>query len=225
MIVGHCFTCSRHTRVLIELGESLADAGMMVLRFDFSGNGTSEGRFEQSNYSKQIHELGSAMSYLQTNEGIDNLFLGGHSMGGMSALFAAAGDLRIKGVVALAVGMRMLTPEHLLNNNQQAELAKTGAVRFSSRGRDLLLTRALFDDAARFELPAEMDKIVCPVLQVHGGRDEIIPVSAARQLHAALPPGSEWFEVPGADHMFSHPEHRRKVTTRVKEWVQKFSAA
>ncbi len=220
--MGHCFTCSRHTRILVELGEALAGAGLSVLRFDFSGNGASEGRFEQSTYSKQVAELSSAMDYLEGQK-VTTLFLAGHSMGGMSALFAAARELRVKGVAALAVGLRMLSPERLLSKDQQAALEENGSVRFSSRGRDLDLTREFFDDAARFDIPAEMGRITCPVLQVHGEKDEIMPVSAARQLHAALGPESEWFEIAGADHMFSDPKHRKAVSERVRTWIHKIS--
>jgi hypothetical protein len=49
-VLGHCFTCSRHTRILIDLSNALTNLGFCVLRFDFSGNGQSEGRFEDSTY-------------------------------------------------------------------------------------------------------------------------------------------------------------------------------
>jgi alpha/beta superfamily hydrolase len=48
IIIGHCFTCSRHTRVLQQMGHDLAAARFTVLRFDFSGNGQSEGAFIDS---------------------------------------------------------------------------------------------------------------------------------------------------------------------------------
>ena len=57
VIAGHCFTCSRHTGILRHICSDLCDAGFMALRFDFSGNGQSQGQFEQSTWSKQILEM------------------------------------------------------------------------------------------------------------------------------------------------------------------------
>jgi putative redox protein len=45
IILGHCFTCSRHTRILRDVSLALVEEGFKVLRFDFSGNGQSEGGF------------------------------------------------------------------------------------------------------------------------------------------------------------------------------------
>ena len=68
VILGHCFTCSRHTRVLRDISDGLVDAGFKVLRFDFSGNGQSEGDFSESLYSKQIAEMKTAASYMSAQK-------------------------------------------------------------------------------------------------------------------------------------------------------------
>ncbi len=39
IVLGHCFTCTRHTTILRELAKDLTREGFIVLRFDFSGNG------------------------------------------------------------------------------------------------------------------------------------------------------------------------------------------
>lgn len=57
VVLGHCFTCTRHTGVLREVGARLTAAGFHVLRFDFSGNGQSEGVFIETSYTKYITEM------------------------------------------------------------------------------------------------------------------------------------------------------------------------
>jgi alpha/beta superfamily hydrolase len=120
-ILGHCFTCSRHTRILIDLSNALTDLGFCVLRFDFSGNGQSEGSFEDSTYTKQIDEMISAAAYMKKNEA-DHVLIGGHSMGGMVSLFTAARQKDIAGVISLAVGSAPLHPDRLLTDIQKAHL-------------------------------------------------------------------------------------------------------
>ena len=58
IILSHCFTCSKHQGILRKICENLTNAGYLVLRFDFSGNGESEGNFEDSTYSKEMSDLG-----------------------------------------------------------------------------------------------------------------------------------------------------------------------
>ncbi|PNV85689.1 MAG: osmotically inducible protein C, partial [Desulfobacteraceae bacterium] len=88
IILGHCFTCSRHTKILRDLSLALVEEGFKVLRFDFSGNGQSEGNFAESIYSKQISDMKVAASFMST-EGVSWFGLAGHSMGAMVALLAA----------------------------------------------------------------------------------------------------------------------------------------
>ena len=64
VVIGHCFTCSRHTRILQQIAQDLARAGFMAMRFDFSGNGQSEGVFAETSYSKHISEMKTAAAFL-----------------------------------------------------------------------------------------------------------------------------------------------------------------
>ena len=62
------------------------EEGFKVHRFDFSGNGQSEGIFSESIYSKQISDMKVAASFL-TAEKVSWFGLAGHSMGGFGALY------------------------------------------------------------------------------------------------------------------------------------------
>ncbi|MFB8274049.1 alpha/beta fold hydrolase [Nocardia colli] len=68
---------------------------------------------------------------------------------------------------------------------------------------DMAAVAARGQDAIRYarEHPSgHVDLVVaCPVLVVHGTKDRIIPMSAARALHAMLP-GSEFVALPGVGH-------------------------
>ena len=43
VILLHCFLCTKYHRIMRNLAETLSDAGVTTLRFDFSGNGESTG--------------------------------------------------------------------------------------------------------------------------------------------------------------------------------------
>lgn len=219
IILGHCFTCSRHTRILRDLSLALVEEGFKVLRFDFSGNGQSEGSFSESVYSKQISDMKVAASSL-TVEGVSWFGLAGHSMGAMVALLAAAEMDNVRAVCTVASKASALDTTHFLNESQLHELENTGRVIFVSRGRNLELTNVFFADAAKYELSKMLPSLVQPWLIVHGDQDEIIPVREAYRLHQYRPEDTDLEIIPDADHMFSLDAHRREVTELVVKWFK-----
>ena len=219
IILGHCFTCSRHTRILRDVSLALVDVGFKVLRFDFSGNGQSEGNFAESFYSKQVKDLEAAASFI-SSQGVTWIGLAGHSMGAMVALLAASQMDTIQAVCTLAAKASSLQSFHFLSQNQVQELQRSGRVNFVSRGRTLELTEAFIADAAKYDLPSTMPSLAQPLMVVHGDMDEITPVENAYQLHRYRSVNTELVIIPGADHMFSQDEHRQEVVQRVAKWFE-----
>ena len=118
VIAGHCFTCSRHTGILRKICSHLAAAGFLALRFDFSGNGQSQGRFEASNWSKQVAEMESAIAWVQ-RRGVRWIGLAGHSLGAAIALLAAQRQEAVAAVCRIAGRICATRPMHFLTPSQQ----------------------------------------------------------------------------------------------------------
>ncbi|MFZ5569155.1 MAG: alpha/beta hydrolase [Thermodesulfobacteriota bacterium] len=220
LAMGHCFTCSRHTRILSDICRGMSRAGFLALRFDFSGNGQSEGDFAASSYSKHMDEMRSAVEFLR-REGCDWIGLAGHSMGAAIALLTAARHQGVKALCTLAGRYSGLNVRGLLDRLQARELADQGRVTFVSRGRALALHHTFFEDADRQDPAAALRNAACPILAVHGDMDEIIPVAEARHAAATRPDSVATAIIPGADHMFSRAEHREAVTALVTAWFLK----
>ncbi|MBW2192971.1 MAG: alpha/beta fold hydrolase [Deltaproteobacteria bacterium] len=219
VVFGHCFTCTRHTGVLREICSGLTEENFMALRFDFSGNGQSEGRFADSTYSKQISEMNIAADFI-ADKGADWIGLSGHSLGASIALLTAGRTDRIKAACALSGRLSGLNADHFLSPTQRSELQDTGRVFFSSRGRSLELTNGFFADAGQYSLPEAVAALKTPFLVVHGDRDEIIPVKEAYHAKKLNPEKATLAVIPDADHMFSLPEHRREVAELVVKWFK-----
>lgn len=220
VVLGHCFTCSRHTGILRQLAGDLNQAGYMALRFDFSGNGQSEGIFAESTYSKQIEEMTLAAELLKT-EGAKWIGMAGHSMGALIAMLTAAASNEIRAVAAIAgrmVGMQAL---HFLNTAQRKQLRDTGRVDFESRGRSLELTDRFFADADHFNPHQVLATLKIPLIIVHGDKDDIIPVQEAYRAKQYNPKAVELEIIPGADHMFSQMELRRQASRKIVDFFLK----
>src|SRR2546422_11119606 len=59
-LFAHCFTCSKDSKAATYVSAALAERGIAVLRFDFTGLGGSEGDFANTNFSSNIGEIGRA---------------------------------------------------------------------------------------------------------------------------------------------------------------------
>src|SRR5258706_12720904 len=98
VVLGHGVTGHKDRAFLVTLAEELAKAGVSTLRFSFSGNGASGGRFVDSNISKEVEDLGAVLDNLSNGR----IGYVGHSMGGAVGVLRAARDPRIKFLVSLA---------------------------------------------------------------------------------------------------------------------------
>jgi uncharacterized protein len=219
VVFGHCFTCSRHTRIIRQICSELAEKDVLALRFDFSGNGQSEGEFSASNYSKQIAEMQIATGVIG-EKGARRIGLAGHSMGAVIAVLTAARSKIVKAVCTLAGRLSGLNATHFFSEKQLKELEDTGRVSFNSRGRSLNLSTEFFTDAKSYDLPETIKSLKTPLMVVHGDADEIIPVQDAYLAKTYNPECTELVVISGADHMFSAEMHRTQVSKLVVKWFK-----
>src|SRR5258708_16783006 len=63
-LFAHCFTCSKDTKAPAYISAPLAERGIAVLRFDFTGLGGSEGDFANTNFSSNIATLAPPPDFL-----------------------------------------------------------------------------------------------------------------------------------------------------------------
>ncbi len=97
-IFAHCFTCSKQSRAAVALSRALAQHGIGVLRFDFTGIGESEGEFADTDFSSNVADIHAAASWM-AGQGRPVSLLVGHSLGGTASIVAASGIDTLKALV------------------------------------------------------------------------------------------------------------------------------
>ncbi|MCA9283814.1 MAG: alpha/beta fold hydrolase [Phycisphaerales bacterium] len=224
VLVAHGFKGYKDYGMIPRLSETLARAGCVVHRFNFSHSGMTESvatferpdLFEEDTWNRQVEDLRCLANAITSGrlEGAGvPLFLVGHSRGGASCLLAAGrrGDqgpvVRPAGVITIA------TPASCnpLPAREQEVLLREGSLLSpSSRtGQQLRVGRRFLeeqlDDPEGHDLLAVASSIECPVLVVHGSNDETVPSTAARELADAVGPRATTLIVEGADHVFNTP--------------------
>lgn len=89
-------------RVFVSFARELAARGHAVLRFDWMGNGDSEGTFSDSSLETACADLRAAIAYARQTTGVARVSLVGLRLGAMVASMVADGDRGIDRLVLWA---------------------------------------------------------------------------------------------------------------------------
>src|SRR3974377_1052777 len=100
-LFAHCFTCGKDVLAAKRIAVALAAKGIAVLRFDFTGLGSSEGDFANSTFASNGADLVRAADHLRATQKAPSLLIG-PSLGGAAILAAAESIPEAKAVVTIA---------------------------------------------------------------------------------------------------------------------------
>ena len=220
IVLAHCFTCSKHQRVLRKTCDKLAAEGFLVLRFDFSGNGESEGKFEESTYSKQIEDLECAMNFM-AKQGVNCIGLLGLSMGATVSVLYSAQDERISSICVLSAPADTKTLKNLFSAEDRKTIETSGKKAVNLFGRSLLITKAFLADTEKHDVDQAVKSLKRPICIVHGDNDTIVAVDNAKHLYELANDPKELHLIKGADHLFSDDKELQEVDDIVVNWFKK----
>src|SRR6059058_3461730 len=171
-LFAHCFTCGKDTLAAKRISVALAAKGIAVLRFDFTGLGSSEGDFANSTFSSNVADLVRAADHLRSVRKAPSILIG-HSLGG-AAILAAAGQIpEAKAVVTIGAPS---DPAHVtgLFKERIEDIRKHGQVEVSLAGRPFQISREFLDDIAEHSLMAHVDNLHKALLVMHAPTDDTV---------------------------------------------------
>ncbi len=218
VVLLHGFTGYKEEPHLLAVSRALTETGAAVLRADLYGHGKSGGQFRKHTLFKWISNAMALVDYAAKLDFASDLYLCGHSQGGLTAMLTAAMESdRIRGVIALSpacmipadarkgslLGLRF-DPEHVPDY-----------LAWSDRKLDGSYIRV----AQSIQVEEAEDRYAGPVLIVHGDQDNAVPVkcsieAAQRYRNCRLK------VISGDDHCYAF--HLDQVTAAVKEWALRY---
>lgn len=104
VMILHGFQGSKDSSLHRMLADTLVHHGFIVVRFDYNGQGLSDGKFKDMTVPKEMEDTRCVYKWLKDNFYIDNLTVIGHSLGGViTSMFAAeVGKENVQNIIMLA---------------------------------------------------------------------------------------------------------------------------
>jgi uncharacterized protein len=220
IILLHCFTCTKHHRIIRSLSECLTKSGFTVLRFDFGGNGESTGKLEDATYTRMLGEIRAAVTHMR-RMGIRQIGIAGHSMGAMLSLLAAHEDRRIKAVGFIAGSSQAARVREIFPAEAVRKAEEQGSAEALVYNRKMALRREFLLDVEKYNVGHTAAVLKRPLLIVHGSADEVIPPFHARQVYNWASGPREMHIIEGADHLFRKDADLARLSRDVCAWFEK----
>jgi len=219
-LFAHCFTCGKDTLAAKRISVALAAKGIAVLRFDFTGLGSSEGEFANSTFSSNVADLVHAADHLRSTRRAPSILIG-HSLGG-AAILAAAGKIpEAKAVATIAAPsdpahVTGLFKEHLDNIRAQGE------VEVSLAGRPFRIKREFLDDIAEHELMKDVTSLHKALLVMQSPVDDTVGIDNATRIFVAAKHPKSFVSLDHADHLLTKPTDALYAAEMIAAWASRY---
>lgn len=216
-LFAHCFTCSKDTFAAARISRALAERGIAVLRFDFTGLGSSEGDFANTNFSSNVQDLIAATAALSEKFQPPRLLIG-HSLGGAAVLAAALDCPTVEAVVTLGAPA---DPRHVLHNfaEGEAEIRAKGEAAITLAGREFTIRKQFLDDVEEHRLAERIHGFQKPLLVLHSPSDEIVEIDNGEAIFAAAAYPKSFISLDGANHLLTKREDSAYVAGLIEAWA------
>jgi putative redox protein len=220
-LFAHCFTCSKDVFAAQRISKGLAERGIAVLRFDFTGLGNSAGDFGNTNFSSNIADLVAAASFLRADHAAPRILIG-HSLGGAAVRLAAVKIPECAAVATLNAPFDPQHVQHLLADSLET-IQREGVARVTLAGRQFTLRKEFVDDLMTHAPAENLRQLKRALLVFHATHDKVVGIENARLAYeAALHPKS-FFALDGADHFISKREDSVYVADLLAAWLNRYS--
>lgn len=207
--------------IYVKAARFFSQAGFVVLRFDFSGGGDSDGTYDEITINGQINETLAALEVVRNHPKVNPLEINliGLSMGGAVAALTAEQTPKLASLAIWAPVAKMYDDiKGIVGDTLFNEIWQKGIADYQGYplGRNFL-------ESLQINHPLEAIKGVNKeVLVIHGtGDQEITPSNAIlyQEARLSLPYSTEVHFIDKADHTFSGLGWEQEVFEITLKWL------
>ncbi|CAI5465272.1 unnamed protein product [Closterium sp. Yama58-4] len=189
VIICHGFRSTKLSSTVQKLSDAILAAGFATVRFDFSGNGESEGAFATGNYRHEAADLHSVVEWVRA-QGRHVEAVVGHSKGGNCVLLYASlykdvpKVINVSGRYDLSRGIK-----ERFGEEGMAKLEEEGQLTQQDKYGSYIVTKESIQERLATDMAAAARAIPpsCSVCTIHGSEDATVPVEDASSFHTDVP--------------------------------------
>ncbi|HWV53211.1 bifunctional alpha/beta hydrolase/OsmC family protein [Pseudorhodoplanes sp.] len=219
-LFAHCFTCGKDIHAAKRIAAGLTALGIAVLRFDFTGLGSSEGEFANTTFSSNIGDLVAAADHMR-EQGRAPALLIGHSLGGAAILAAAESIPEARAVVTIAAPF---DPAHVTHQFREHvdTIRDAGELEVSLGGRPFRIRREFLDDIQTQKQVERIKTLRKALLVFHSPTDATVGIENATAIFVAARHPKSFVSLAGADHLLSGKADAAYVANVVAAWAERY---
>src|SRR3989338_1766757 len=227
VILAHGFGYHMHetnednVNMFDELAGTLVENGFVVLQFDFTGCGESEGNFSKTTLTTHVQDLNSALEIVKKLPFVDTKRIGIVGMYFGTAVTVANGDKEIKAIALLSSC-----------KNPRGQLAKLFKDKgeFNPDGTSMLkhddsppvrIGPQFWKDFDNYNFPEIIKNIHVPLLMIHGEKDDLVGRKIDDYFELANQP-KELHIIKNTQHGFEGKEAMDEMLRLVLCWFKKW---
>ena len=222
-LLAHCFTCSKDVLAARHIAATLTSLGVAVLRFDFTGLGSSAGEFQNTSFSSNVEDLIRAADHLRQHYQAPTLVIG-HSLGGAAVLAAAPRLPEANAIVTIGAPSDVA---HVLTHFQAqlADIERDGVANVTLAGRTFPISRTLVEDAKGQALKEHVANLRKALLVMHAPRDDTVGIEHATAIFTAAKHPKSFISLDTADHLLSRKSDAAYAARVIAAWASRYLEA
>lgn len=217
ILLGHGVTGNKDRPIITDTADALNKAGYNTLRFSFSGNGNSDGDFQNATISKEVGDLEMVIEYV--SQSYSNIIYIGHSMGGAVGVIQASKDARISALISLAgmVDTKAFAKAEFGDEvpDQSFMWGESDCPLSSKFMHDLCVTIQSVEPLAA--------AISAPWLLAHGTADDVVLPRDTESIQKLKGSAVDTVFIDGADHSFDQTPHKQQLTQTIVNWINQLT--
>lgn len=219
-LFAHCFTCTKDILAARRIAAKLSSLGIAVLRFDFTGLGSSEGEFQNTSFSSNVEDLVRAADHLRTQYRAPALLIG-HSLGGAAVLAAAHRIPEAKAVATIGAPSDVAHVLHHFQSHLEA-IERDGVANVTLAGRSFPISRSLVEDAKAQKIEHHVANLRKALLVMHAPRDQIVGIEHATAIFSAAKHPKSFVSLDSADHLLSDAADADYAAEVLAAWATRY---
>ena len=230
VIVCHGLGWHKDNELIIAICKSFQKKGINSFRFNFSGSMQSEGKPEDSHYTKQASDLCSVIDYFSIR-GYQIKSILGHSIGATATIIQAAKDRRVASIILIAPRIK---PSNSIIVRAIIESGKTLSEAIESTetiysvelkgkkgkgSRTYRFSKEYLEELRDTDIVGYLKQVKIPTLILRGTEDDVVP---KEEVEEACKSNKVVRHIPinRAGHTFKNSEDKDKLISEILQWHQ-----